>query len=383
MGFLDWLYGLENPRGEQIGECVTCSLTYLHDLRLEYAARSIDSRKLRADMFQNTMGETIKWVLTLASGGAVGAIITYLLRRRSERLQAIPLIERVNRLIDPNLQGYVLARTKGEGQNRELEEVHRVREYQFTLRNTSTIHLHDAEIQFEFPAEDAEAWAERPARSKTTPILVNAQISGEWERGFRWRIPEFPSSDSMEFTFRVVNPPNSKNEYEVALYNSPQVVIERTNREPPQRRAFAAFREDFRALILPIFLLSFLAVEVIAMIASPTGHRSTTVNSGGCSLFIETSSSHVDLRFIQFFVEFGQHGPFLLDTSVLNTGSQKCFVQFEGQTVPTDTVDSGSTEYLWKSYTNDRPKLVPRTILFGLSGPTNKTVVNVYWGQPL
>jgi len=282
------------------------------------------------------------------------------------------------------VQGYVLARTKGKGQSRELEEVRGVREYQFTLRNTSTIHLHDAEIQFEFPTEDVDAWAERPIRSKTTPVLINAQISGEWKRGFRWRIPEFPSSDSIEFTFRAVNPPYRKNEYEVALYNSPQVVIERTNREPTDISGIASvFRRFPLWAALPILSLCFLAVEISAWVASPTGDKSTAVNLAGCSLYVETSSSHVDLHFLEFMMQFGQNGPFHIETSVLNTGSQKCFIQFEGQTGPSKPLDPGKTDYLLSFYTDDKPKLVPRTIGFGLSGATNQTAVNVYWGRPL
>ena len=330
------------------------------------------------------MGDFFKLMLTLAGGGAAGAIITYLLRRRSERLQVIPLIERVNRLIDPNVQGYVLARAKGKGKDRELEEVYRVREYQLTLRNTSTIHLHGAEIQFEFPVADVEGWADRPVRSKTTPIPVDAQISGEWKKGFRWRIPEFPSSDSMEFTFSVVNPTYGKDEYEVALYNSPQVVIEKTNREPSEKSRFAAFLSGNIAwAILPILSLSVLVLEMVAWVASPTGDRSTQVDAAGCSLNVETESSHADATFLRYLIEIGQNGPFHIRTSVLNMGSQKCFVQFEGQTGPPKPVDPGSTVYLGLFYTNDKPKLVSKTLVFGLSGPTDEAVVNVYWGHPL
>jgi hypothetical protein len=329
------------------------------------------------------MGDFFKLIFTLAGGGAAGAIISHLLRRRSERVQVIPLIERVNRLIDPDAQGYVLARAKGKGRDRELQEVYRVREYQFTLRNTSTVHLHDAEIQFEFPTEDVEAWIDRPVRSKTTPIPVDARVTGEWKKGFRWRIPEFPSSDSIEFTFRAVNPPYSKNEYEVALYNSPQVVIEKTNREPSENRRFAAFLRGNGPFATFVILAICLAVfEIVAMVASPTGDKSTAVNTAGCSLYVEASSAHVDLNLLKLILQFGQGGPYHIVTSVLNTGSQKCFVQFEGQTGPSKPVDPGSSDYL-EFYTDDRPKLVPRTLVFGLTGPTSKTVVNVYWGQPL
>src|SRR5438309_8589211 len=58
--------------------------------------------------------------------------------------------------------------------------------------------------QFEFPTEDVEAWAERPALSKTAPIPADAVITEPWKKGYRWRIPHLPSTDSIEFTFRAV-----------------------------------------------------------------------------------------------------------------------------------------------------------------------------------
>src|ERR1035438_6912914 len=108
-------------------------------------------------------------LVALISGGAGGPFITEWFHRRRSRIQPIPLIARVNRLVSSDLKGFVLARAVGEGDDRRLEEIKRVREYQLTLRNTSYIHLHNAEVQFEFPSEDVEARAERPARSKTTP----------------------------------------------------------------------------------------------------------------------------------------------------------------------------------------------------------------------
>src|SRR6185503_12011723 len=107
--------------------------------------------------------------------------------------------------------------------NRRLEELTNLREYQLTLRNTATIYLQDVEIQFEFPTEDVEAWASRPALSKTAPVLVDAVIADPWKKGFRWRIPHLPSSDSVEFSFRAVNPPSD--DYEAALYKTERVIL--------------------------------------------------------------------------------------------------------------------------------------------------------------
>jgi hypothetical protein len=49
--------------------------------------------------------EILKILLPLLGGGAVGALLNEWLRRRGARVQAIPLIERVNRLVSPELKG--------------------------------------------------------------------------------------------------------------------------------------------------------------------------------------------------------------------------------------------------------------------------------------
>ncbi len=146
------------------------------------------------------------------------------------KLQSIPLIERVNRLVNPKLEGFTLARMVGDAQNPRLEEVRNVREYQLTLRNTTTIHLQDVQIQFEFPTEDVEGWASRPALSKAAPLLLESTPTSPWKKSFRWLVPHLPSSDSIEFGFKAVNPGSA--DYEVALYKVDRVVIERSRGEP-------------------------------------------------------------------------------------------------------------------------------------------------------
>lgn len=174
--------------------------------------------------------DVLRIVLPLLGGGVAGAFISDWLRRKQGRVQTIPLIERVNRLVKSELTGITLARViEGENGNR-LEEISRVREYQLTLRNTSSIHLQKIEIQFEFPSLDVEAWPERPALSKTSPIELTAAVTPPWKKGFRWQIPEFPSTDSIEFTFRAIDP--DSDDYEVALYNGGQVIVAKTKLEP-------------------------------------------------------------------------------------------------------------------------------------------------------
>jgi hypothetical protein len=85
--------------------------------------------------------ELLKFVATLLGGGLAGALLTEWYRRKHSRLQRIPLIERVNRLVSPKLQGGItLARRVGNPNYHQLVELHNLREYQLTLRNTSTVH---------------------------------------------------------------------------------------------------------------------------------------------------------------------------------------------------------------------------------------------------
>src|SRR5205807_8399098 len=106
------------------------------------------------------MIEALKIVAALLGGGLTGALLNRWFQSRDRRLQRIPLIERVNRIVSHQLQGITLARKVGNDST-HLEELNSLREYQLTLRNTSTIHLQDVEIQFEFPTEDSQAWASR------------------------------------------------------------------------------------------------------------------------------------------------------------------------------------------------------------------------------
>ena len=120
--------------------------------------------------------DIIKLVAAFAGGGLAGALANEYFRRRSNRLQPIPLIERVNRPLGPGHRGFTLARVvEVAGQDARLEPIRNLREYQLTLRNTSTIHLQNVEIQFEFPSEDVDAYASRPARSNTAPVVVDVR----------------------------------------------------------------------------------------------------------------------------------------------------------------------------------------------------------------
>jgi hypothetical protein len=317
--------------------------------------------------------EIIKILLTFISGGAVGSLINQWFLHRRANMQRIPLIERVNRLVSSELKGFVLARTVGEGQDQRLEEIQRVREFQFTLRNTSYIHLHNAEVQFEFPSEDVEARAERPAHSKTTPIPVEAEISKPWKTGFRWRIPELPPGDSIEFTFRAVDALSG--EYEVALYGGGQVVIEKSKGEPIAREV-SFLRSASKSFVYGIFIATIaLYISTKGFLDSSSHKEITDINWAGCSLNVTSSFMQENISFLS------QKGPWSIDAFIMNPGNQKCFVKWEQNTGNPFTIESGNSVSLGNSrYTNTKPRLVSKVLLFGPNGPTNKATVKLYSG---
>jgi hypothetical protein len=159
------------------------------------------------------MIELVKILASILGGGLAGALINELFRRRREKVQRVQLIERVNRPVSA-LEGFTVARPSGAGG--ALVEVKDLREYQLTLRNSTSTHLVDVEVLFGFPASDVQALVSLPAMSRT-PLVVKPVTATRGSTGFRWAIPNFPAGDSVEFTFRVVAASSDK--YEVALYN--------------------------------------------------------------------------------------------------------------------------------------------------------------------
>jgi len=170
-------------------------------------------------------------LVSFLTGGAFGSILTELFRRRRAKTRTIPLIELVNR--NPllyELKGIQLVK-KAEG-DKEGQEVTNIRHYQLLLRNTSGIHLRGSEIQFKFrQAEEIVPWVSTPAVSKTELIQVTpAGIDPPWQKAFRWRVPQFPDGDSVEFGFQAINP--ISNEYEAFLDSSENVILRRTTSDP-------------------------------------------------------------------------------------------------------------------------------------------------------
>jgi hypothetical protein len=150
------------------------------------------------------MLEIAKLLLSFLGGGLAGALVTEWFRRRRSRVQSIQLIERVNRVVNPELEGITLARRSSA--DSPLEELKNLREYQLTLRNSSSVHLQDAEVQFEFPADDVAGVPSRPTLSKTPLVSVTAIATPPWRKAFKWIIPHLPSGDSVEFTLSCGRP---------------------------------------------------------------------------------------------------------------------------------------------------------------------------------
>jgi hypothetical protein len=215
--------------------------------------------------------EVLKLVVTILFGGVAGAFLNEWFRRRKEKIQSISLIERVNRLVSPELEGITLARLVDDGLHRRLEELKNLREYQLTLRNTSSINLQNAEIQFEFPVEGVQAWASRPSLSKTALVQVDSTVSEPWRQGFRWRIPHLPSGDSVEFTFRSVDAPSG--DFEAALYNSELVIVEKIIGEPAPK----ATRRSVAVIIVPALLVMVVGVVILGYasghLVNPSGEE--------------------------------------------------------------------------------------------------------------
>ena len=327
--------------------------------------------------------EILKLLVSLFSGGACGALINEFLHRRRARMQPIPLIERVNRLVSSELEGFVLARRAGtEGEGSDLEAVEQVREYQFTLKNSSYIHLHNAEIQFEFPSKDVEGRAERPGRSKTTPVQLQSEISDPWKAGYRWRIPELPPGDSMEFTFRTVDP--SSAEYEVALYNSGQVIVEKSRGEPAGRGLdFTLGQTALNAFA--VVCVMFFVFTIYKGVSELPREKTTVVTSGGCSLNFSTSFRPMHSGFFSF----SQSGPWSVDLSIINTGARTCYLRWDSSSGNGFTIAAGESAFqaenalAGEGYTSTKPTLVPVGFLFGPDSPKiHSTVVLYLRGNP-
>jgi hypothetical protein len=310
------------------------------------------------------MLEIAKLLVSFLGGGLAGAFATEWFRRRRGRVQSIPLIERANRLVNPELDGITLARRSSA--ESQLEELKNLREYQLTMRNDSSIHLQDAEVQFEFPADDVAGVASRPTLSKTPLVPVSAIATPPWKKAFRWTIPHLPSGDSVEFTFRAVDPASET--YEAALYRSEGVVLQKIVGEPPPKKMYTF------PIALIFVTLSFAAILVWGVstgrLQSGSNEKLTTIRLAGC-----------DLRVVSFYDSYGQklNSPVRIKYRIFDVGPQDCLIQSERINLMTPiTIKSGDV-FERESISEWVPQLVDIEISVGaISTSLTKTTVPLY-----
>jgi hypothetical protein len=311
------------------------------------------------------MLETVKFLVAFLTGGLAGAIATEWFRRRREKVQRIQLIERANRPVNP-LEGFILARVSG-GADRALEEVKDLREYQLTMRNSTSTHLQNAEIQFEFPAEDVQAIVSPPTLSRT-PLLLKDTTLKKGAKVFRWIIPNFPAGDSVEFTFRAVAPSSDK--YEVASYDVGIIIEKIVGEPPPSSKAFAN-------IIIPALVVSLAVLLTYATLTGRiqpnSGENLTTVKLAGC-----------DLRVVSLFELYGNsyHSPWHIKHRIFNIGSHDCLIQSQTLKLENPTLIKPGEALDREQVSEYRPKLLDVVILMGAVGTARETTsISVYVGD--
>jgi hypothetical protein len=310
------------------------------------------------------MLEIAKLLVSFLSGGMAGAFVTEWFRRRRGRVQSIPLIERVNRLVNPALEGVTLARRSSA--DSPLEELKNLREYQLTMRNDSSIHLKDAEVQFDFPAEDVSGVASRPTLSNTPLESVNAIATPPWGKAFKWTIPHLPAGDSVEFTFRAVDPSSEK--YEAALYGSVGVVLQKVVGEPPPKKTYTL------PIALSSLLFGFLAVLFWALatgrIQSGSGERVTAIKLAGC-----------DLRVVSFYDPYGTrtNSPVRIKHRIFDVGAKDCLIQSEAMNLTTPVTIKPGDVFERERISESLPQLVDIEISVGATSTSlTKTTVPLF-----
>lgn len=303
----------------------------------------------------------------LLGGGLAGAVLNEWYRKKHSKLQRIPLIERVNRLVNPKLQGGItLARVVGDPTH--LVELTDLREYQLTLRNTSTVHLQNVEIQFEFPAKDVQQYASpRTTLSKTALLRVDASPTDAtaFPAVFRWRIPHLPSDDSVEFTFHAENPASEK--YVVALYNTDRVIVERIEGEPPPTKVPGNWRFPFIATGLGVLIV--LTAWWFGLLGPVD--RLTVVKEAGC-----------DLRVVTSFARYEQDSNTrVIQHRIFNAG-QSCVVSSD-KLDPKGPITIGAGEAITRErLALSRPKLVQIEVSVGATGFTPKKTLIPLYSEP-
>jgi len=317
---------------------------------------------------ESQVPDYVKYIAGLVTGGLGGAALAEWFRRRRDKTKAIQLIERVNRPLTPGFRDITFARIVGTSEHQLLEEVKNLREYQFTLRNTSRVHLKDAVIQFEFPADDVQAWAERPTLSKTTLIEQDAKATAPWRKAFRWNIPHLPAGDSVEFTFRSVDP--SSGEYETALYNTEGIILGRAIGEPLTEVAISA-KMFFTIAVISVITAAITLGNAVSDWSQKReaekqsdfmGDQVTTFDLVGCKIKVAS------------FGEKGDNGLWKVGYRIDNVGDIPCVVLVK-KIVPEEIkLDQGRGWYTNKLLTMPSPSAIEISISSSKNSSATTTV---------
>ena len=308
------------------------------------------------------MIEIIKILLPLLGGGAVGALLNEWFRRRRSKVQSIPLIERVNRRISPELRGFALARVVTDASGRSLQEVNDCREYQLTMRNNTDTHLNNAEVQFEFPADDVQAWTSRPALSKTALEKVDAVPTAPWKSAFRWVIPHFPAGDSVEFTFQAIDPESER--YAAAIYKADGVILQTVEGEPSLERSSSLtwlLFKDRSFLVLLGLAVAALGMYMRYDLTKPSD-KVTALRATGCEMEVVSSTTPYDEN---SFIAQWRHSPAGIRYRITNLGTNDCLFYSPMMLIMTPTlVRPGETQGK-ESHSQVEPKLQNVDVFFG------------------
>jgi hypothetical protein len=308
--------------------------------------------------------EIFKTVVPLLGGSLAGSLLTIWYNHKQNRLQRIPLIERVNRLVSTDLEGITLARRFGghNSDSTQLEEVTNLREYQMTLRNTSTIHLRDVDIQFEFSGEDVIASVQRPTLSKTPLLPVSCAVTAPWKKAFRWQIPHLPSGDSIEFTFQAIDPPST--DYEVALYKSERVIVETVKGEPASKEGIELTSvPGLLAMLggLALFALP-AAFPLYGMLFPDSKSNVSNIIEAGCTLSVYS-------RYERYKSDAGT--VWRISHTLNNNGDQDCTVQAP-DVADHPYVIRAHDGVNWNKTSSSRPKLISTDLMMGTSSTNLK-----------
>jgi hypothetical protein len=252
------------------------------------------------------------FIVTIATGVIIGVLTfialwvwnTWLGRRRVELL----LIERTNRLeADPKVNGITLARVVKFSDPRQLEEIKQLYEYRLKLHNTSSLQIEDAEIQFDFPSTVVVPTVSRTAKGQLQLEEVDSPVRDpNYAKALRWKIPSLYHGDSVDFTFRVVDPASEN--YAVALYKSKATL----KKQGPEQASNAY---KIATLVLAASMFGVLATLVIPGSGS-TGWQEIT--AGGCTVDVLSTFQQYQSDFRSRISPW--RGPWLIHHEFYNPG---------------------------------------------------------------